>query len=259
MRVTVAAHEQGVARGNTALVVSSCEEAVDVAVVVLSLAFSSEVTDGAPGAVPEANSDAPPHAELPSPPRRAMVTSFSPPSPGRDVQRAEARSPDLSRSTQLALAGGVDVGTLPTATALVAGSVTHFWSALGIRGALRYGFPSEHERVETTLQQSVRHDFAELGLGACYGVGADVRLAACAGSELGVVRAARRLEVEGATDVDEDEVVPRVSAMLAAVFSARTGRVRPELELSGSALVLGRRTGTGPVAFRAAAGAALDF
>jgi hypothetical protein len=128
-----------------------------------------------------------------------------------------------------------------------------------VRSSLRYGLMTEDERVETGFSESVQRDFGAGGLSVCYGMGANFRFSACTGGEVGVVRVGRRLAVDGGPTRDQDELSPRLSGLLGAILSARHGRLRPELELSGSVLALGRREGAAPVALRAAAGAAVDF
>jgi hypothetical protein len=128
-----------------------------------------------------------------------------------------------------------------------------------MRSSLRYGLLTEDERVETGFSESVRRDFGAIGLSVCYGLGANFRFSACGGGELGVLRVGRRIEVDGALTGNQDELSPRMSGVLGALFSVRRGRLRPELELSGAVLALGRRQGASPVALRAAAGASLVF
>ena len=72
------------------------------------------------------------------------------------------------------------------------------------------------------------------------------------------MRTSRSVAVQGSS-IDEDELSPRVSGVLAALFSLRQGPLRPELEVSGAALALGGSERAPRLAFRAAAGAAVDF
>jgi hypothetical protein len=259
IRVTVAVREGSVPRGETALVVSSCEEAVDAAVVVLALAFSATASDA------ERDDDAltatrrHAGAAAPAVPDDELSIQSAQPSAGGTESLAAAKLPFARRSSQVSLAGGVDVGTMPTASAFLAGGVTHSLSVIDLRGSLRYGLPTEDEQVEAGFDQSVRRDYGAMGLSACYGVGVGVRLLACAGGELSLVRLAQRVEIEGRSNLEQDEVFARVSGVLGAVLSRRRGWLQPELELAGSAVAVGRRTGAAPIALRAAAGAAVSF
>ena len=69
--------------------------------------------------------------------------------PQRDELPASDAARHASGSTQLSLAGGVDMGTLPTPAVFVAGGVTHAWSHVEVRSSLRYGLLTQDERVET--------------------------------------------------------------------------------------------------------------
>jgi hypothetical protein len=257
VRVTVATREDARARGETAFLVSSCEEAADAAVVVLSLAFSSEARGE------ETNAEAPSSeralAALPKSSAPLLRLRFAAPPPKLDESpEDDARGP-APNSSRVSLAAGVDVGTLVTPTAVIRAGVARAWPALELRGALSYGLLIENERVESGFRDAVQRDFGATSLSLCRGFGTSVRLTGCAGGEVGVVRTLRRLELDGLQTLDEDELSPRFSGLLAAVLSAPRGRIRPELEIAGSALAVGRREGASAVAFRAAAGAALDF
>jgi hypothetical protein len=257
VRVTVAVREGHVAKGETALVVSTCREAADAAVVVLGLAFGAEASAGRHDD-PAATGDAPP-PELP----RASESELAVHSEAPPVYESEAGARVASTATQsssrLSLAAGADVGTMPRATAFLSAGFTEWLSAIALRGSLRYGLPTADERVEEGFDESVRRDYGALGLSACYGVGRSVQLLACAGGELSVLRTAQRLEIEGTTSLDEEELSTRLSGVIGAVLSRRQGWLQPEIELAGSALALGRRNGAGPIAIRAAAGAAVTF
>jgi len=255
-RVTVTTRERSATRGETVLIVASCDEAREAAVLVLSLAFG--VHEGGAEAIDDGTLPAPARAlppEMPAPLGADVRFATTP----RRLDESELDSQSGAPASRLSLAGGLDVGTLPTATAFVAASVTRSWSALELRGSLHYGLPSEHERVETDLRESVQRDFGALGLAVCYGTDAAIRVAGCVGGQFGAVRMARRLESDAGTTLDEDEVAPRVTGTFGAVLGTRRGSVRPEVELSGSALALGRRQDASWVAFRVAAGAAVDF
>jgi hypothetical protein len=254
IRVTVAVREGRAARGETAFVVSTCQEAVDAVVVVLGLAFSAEASDSR-----HADDVATALVELPRASGGDVAAQSDAPSSNEREARTRAGATVTRGSSRLSLGGGVDVGTMPNATAFVAGGITHSLSAVDLRGSLRYGLPTEDERVESGIDQSIRREYGAMGLSACYGVGGSVHLLACAGGELSLVRNAHRLEVEGSSSLDRDELSARVSGVLGAVLSRREGWIQPEIELAGSALALGRRNGTPPIAVRAAAGAAVNF
>lgn len=257
VRVAVVTHDGSNARGETLFVVANCEEALDAAVVVLSLAFSTEAnretlkTETPPS---EPSVEASPVAETPT-----FQMRFAAPLPERDASPASHGSDPVSPSSAVSLAGGLDFGTLATPTAIIGGGFTRAWPALEVRAALRYGLPTENERAETTLTESVRRDFGAAELSLCRGFGTALSLTACAGGEVGLVRVLHRVEVDGAPALDEDELSPRFSGVLAALVSLKRGPVRPELEVSASALAFGRRGGGSAVALRAAAGAAVDF
>jgi predicted PhzF superfamily epimerase YddE/YHI9 len=147
---------------------------------------------------------------------------------------------------------------LPSPTLVVSGGFARSFSALEVRGLARYGLPIVEETTETGYSESVRRDFGALELRACYGIGADVRLSACAGGELGAVRISRRV-AENGIDVDEDGVTPRLSGVLSALLRHQGGVVEPELEVSGSALAAGGQEAASRVALRVSAGAAVEF
>jgi hypothetical protein len=167
-------------------------------------------------------------------------------------------SSSSSASSRASLSTGIDAGTLPSPTLVVAGAFARSFSAFEVRALARYGLPSVNETTETGFYASERRDFGALELRACYGVGADVRLSACTGGELGAVRVTRRVE-EAGSDVDEDAVTPRLSGVLAAFVRHQGGTVQPELEVSGSAVALGRAESASFLALRVAAGAAVEF
>lgn len=254
-RVTVTTREHAATRGETVLVVASCEEGLDAAVLVLSLAFGVQDERAEPV---DARSAPRVHTRrVVKPAPSAADPPFAAPVPRRDqIEHDHSSAPAGSR---LSLAGGLDIGTVPVASAFVAGSVTRFWSAIEVRGSLHYGLPTEQERVETDLRESVQRDFGGVGLATCYAMGSSVRVAGCVGGQFGVVRETRRLQLDGATEVDEAEVTPRVTGTFGVLLGTQRGPIRPELELSGSALAAGRRQGASLVAFRVAAGAAVDF
>jgi hypothetical protein len=257
VRVTVATREDSRTQGETVFLVSSCEEAADAAVLVLSLAFSAEASGEEADAEARASERA--LATSPKSDGPTLRVRFAAPPPKLDESPegvAESRAP---RASRVSLAAGVDVGTLVTPTAVVRAGIAHAWPALELRGALIYGLLTQNERVESGWRDDVQRDFGAAAVSLCRGFGASVRLTGCAGGEVGLVRTLRRLQLDGVQTLDEDELSPRISGVLAAILSAPRGRIRPELEVAGSALAFGRREGASAVAFRAAAGAAVDF
>jgi hypothetical protein len=261
VRVSVATRENFAAQGETVLVVPTCDEAIDAAVVVLSLAFSAELVDEPASGGGETTRHEGPRGESQPVPEQEVELRFAAPSPRRDESPAGVPPRVISAgSAHLTLAGGVDAGTLPTPAVFVALGLAHSWSRVEVRSSLRYGLLTQDERVETGFSESVQRDFGSVGISVCYGVGANFRLSGCTGGEFGVLRLGRKIEVDGAAPRrHQDELSPRLSGVFGGILSARHGRLRPELELSGSVLALGRRDGTSPVALRAAAGAAVDF
>jgi hypothetical protein len=249
----------------------SCDEAAGVAVVVLSLAARAEARPEplapAPVAAPRAASSpialsSLPAAAPPSAPRtRARAAERSLPSDAFADERAEAAlaAPAGADATRLSLATGADAGTLPRPTLYVAAGAGRSFSALEVRGLLRYGLPTIEEDEDGGSSESHRSDFAALELRACYGTATKLRVQACSGAELGAVRSRHRVEQAGALDVDEDTLNPRLSGVLAAVVAHRGGMIQPELEVSGSAVAAGREPGDSWLVLRVAAGAAVAF
>lgn len=257
VRVTVATREDSRTQGETVFLVSSCEEAVDAAVVVLSLAFSAEARGERADA--ESRSSERALATSPKSDGPMLRVRFAAPPPKLDESPEEDAEGPATGSSRVSLAAGVDVGTLVTPTAVIRAGIAHGWPALELRGTLSYGLLTENEREEGGWRDAIQRDFGAAAASLCRGFGASVRLTGCAGGEVGLVRTLRRLELDGVQTLDEDELSPRFSGVLAAVLSAPRGRIRPELEVAGAALAFGRREGASAVAFRAAAGAAVDF
>jgi hypothetical protein len=257
VRVTIAVSKDDVPIGETVLVVSTCEEAADAAVVVLGLAFRVEpIREEPPSATPERglSSIEPPRSE--GEPELRVHTE----SPRRDASITPSQVRGERSVSRLSLGGGLEFGTLPAPSAFVSASFTQVLSGVGfgLRASLRYGLPTEDEQVEADHRESVRRDHGALGVSACPGLGVDFRLLVCAGGEVALLRVARRLETEGAAE-DEDELSPRVSGVLGTVLSRGRGWIRPELEVFGAALAFGRRQDGPRLAVRAAAGAVVDF
>jgi hypothetical protein len=264
-RVTVATRGTATENAEKVLLLPTCDEAVDAAAVVLAFALarrSEEALDEPPAAstrdpATRSTASAPPA----SPPEVNAPSGPTVVATGGVDRGSEPGSPLLEPpgpSSRASLAAGADLGTLPVPTLTVAAGVSRSFSALELSGVVRYGLPTVSDNVEGGVSESVRRDFGAVELRACYGVGARVHVAACGGGEVGVVRASRRVSGSG-VDVDEDEVSPRLSGVVAAQFSHRGGAIHPELELSGAAVALGRQPGASVLALRVAAGAAVEF
>ncbi len=212
----------------------SCEEAVQAATVVLALAFGADVpTPSAPAARAVAE---------PAPVSAPVWPSVVEP-------RADRRSPhhhaqQTSDSWRLALSTGVDSGTLPASTAYLAAGLSRSFAELELYGALRYGAPHVDENVSDAESGRTRFDFGALELGACYGLGRDIRVSACAGSELGVVRIAQSLQLADGTALETELTRPRLSGVLTALLAYRGGVIEPQLELAGVVLAAERRRGS---------------
>jgi hypothetical protein len=254
-RVTIGLRDTAHERGATTLETPTCEEAVDAAVVVLALAYgetrSPEATQPTPSLpMPERSS-----AQLE--PRTPSDTLFTPPDP-RAV-RDHTPVNGTERQTRLTLATGVDQGTLPGPTLTLAGAVARSFGRFELAAVVRYGLPVAEELVENGFSESQRHDFGGLELRVCRGLGRVVRVSACAGTEIGAVRARRSQRVEDGSELDADQISPRVSGTLAALVARRGGFIEPGLELAGAAVAVGRPGGAPWLAVRVAAGAAIAF
>ena len=255
-RVTLVTRDEFAASLEKVILAPSCEEALDAAVVVLALAASETADEEAAlRSVSTPPAIAPPRARDAEPtPVRGVGTRVP-------IDEGAARiesSPESSASSRASLSTGIDVGTLPSPTLVVSGGFARSFSAVEVSALARYGLPSVNETTETGFHESVRRDFGAVEIHACYGVGARVRWGACTGGELGAVRVTRRVE-EGGTDVDEDAVSPRLSGVLAAFVRHQGGTVQPELEVSGSAVAVGRQESASLIALRVSAGAAVEF
>jgi hypothetical protein len=255
-RMTLVTRDGSPERGEKVILAATCDEAVDAAVVVLgfgtSEAFDEASIPGAsttPGMAP-----APAISPAPAPPLVRNGATAAPKDEG--AKRVESSSG--STSSRASLSTGLDAGTLPSPTLVVSGGMGRSFSAFEVRGVARYGLPIVEETTETGFSESVRRDFGALELLACYGIGGDVRLLACSGGELGVLRVTHRME-GGGTDVDEDEVVPRLAGVFSALVRHQGGAVQPELEVSGSAVAVGRQESASLVALRVSAGATVEF
>jgi hypothetical protein len=260
-RVTIVTRDASSDLGTTEIAAPTCDEAVDAAVVVLALALT-ERDAPAPAASPDSESHgvAPEPPVSPNDPAAPLLVAAAPARARVDhgVRAPEAR-PGTSNETRVALATGVDAGTLPHPTLTLSGGIGASLSTLELRALARYGLPATDETVETGLVESTRHDFATVELRACAGSGQAFRLSACAGAEAGAVRIERHRSAENAAPRDERSLAPRLSGTLAALLAHRGGLVEPEIELAGVAVALGRSDGAPPVALRVSAGAAVAF
>ncbi|HWP04334.1 MAG TPA: hypothetical protein VNN72_01270 [Polyangiaceae bacterium] len=250
-RLTIALRDAVEARGMTVIEAPTCDEAVDAAAVVLALAFADSTPSGPPREAASFGSPAEPVPTAPSapPPVRA----------DRRVALDHLPPTDSDRATRLTFATGVDAGTLPHSTLTLAGAVARSFGGLELAAVVRYGLPTVDETIETGFSESQRHDFGGLELRACHGVGHAVRVSACAGTEVGAVRASSSLLREGRADLDADHISPRLSGSLVALVAHRGGLIEPGLELGGAAVALGREAGAPWLVVRVAATAAFAF
>lgn len=255
-RVTIGLRDTAHERGATTLETPTCEEAVDAAVVVLALAYGE--TRSPEATQPMLSLPMPERSSEPEPePRTPSDTLLTRPDP-RAV-RDHTPVNGTERQTRLTLATGVDRGTLPGPTLTLAGAVARSFGGFELAAVARYGLPVAEELVETGFSESQRHDFGGLELRACRGLGRAVRVSACAGTEIGAVRARRSQRVEDGSELDVDHISPRVSGTLTALVARRGGFIEPGLELAGAAVAVGRPGGAPWLAVRVAAGAAIAF
>lgn len=254
-RLTISIWDATEARGTTVIEAPTCDEAVDAAAVVLALAFGKMT---GPEAVDAASSVASPVPDR-APPTTSEAFREAPAFGDRPAPLDSVPFTGSERVTRLTLATGVDAGTLPHPTLTLAGAVARSFGGIELAAVARYGLPIVDETAEDGLSESQRHDFGGLELRACRGVGRAVRVSACAGTEVGAVRSRRSLESVDRTDVDTDQVSPRLSGSLAALVAHRGGLIEPELELAGAAVALGREAGAPWLVVRVSAGAAFAF
>jgi hypothetical protein len=159
---------------------------------------------------------------------------------------------------RVSLLTGLDAGTLAGATPFAAAGLALVSDPLELRAAVRYGLPAVDEQADGARTTSRRREFGAVDVGACYGAGRDFRFSACGGGELGVTRHVERWRTRQ-VDGDQDDVRPRLSGVVRALFAHRVGLVQPELELAGLAVALGRQEDARWLAVRVAAGAAVQF
>jgi hypothetical protein len=146
-RATMALRDAEQARGTTAIEAPTCDEAVDAAAVVLALALG-EVKR------PEASQPTAPE-ELPEP-RPSVSSAAAPARPDPDAAAVE-RAPSSSSepAMRLALATGVERGTLPRPTLVLAGAWARSFGGVELAAVARYGLPTAEERTETAFSESL--------------------------------------------------------------------------------------------------------
>lgn len=245
------------------LAAPSCEEAAQAATVVLALAFGA-------AAPPSSTLAARAVASAPTAPPVWPRVVVEPRVDRRSQPQPQPRlRPQAHDSLRLALSAGVDSATLPTSTAYLAAGLSRNFAELELYGTLRCGAPHVDENVSDAESERTRLDFGALELGACYGLGSEIRVSACAGSELGVVRVAESVRFADGTAHETDLTRPRLSGVLTALLTYRGGAIEPQLELAGVVLAAEGRNGSalvGPgaaektgVGLRAGLGAAVAF
>ena len=251
--------------GTKVLEVPTCDEAVDAAVVVLSLALSEEREGlrSAPSAPLEPSESSARESTTDEAPTFSDE-AFAPPAsraPGpvdHGISKRASRHDDAPRPLRGVVSAGVDAGTLPRATLQVGAGLSSAFDRVELRGTAHYGLPYEEEELETGRSERQRYEFAALDLDACYGVGARWRLLGCAGSELAVVWSEDRVESEGDESVDE-AARPRLAGVLSAIIAYRGSGVQPELEISSAIVLAGKQADASRVAVRASAGLGMQF
>jgi hypothetical protein len=172
--------------------------------------------------------------------------------------RAPTSAQPAEHALRIALATGADSGTLSASTLYVAGAVARSLAAFELRGVVRYGLPTIDEDAEGGARQSERSDFGALELRGCYGVGSQLRLSGCTGTELGAVRRSRRWQSAERSE-QESALRTRFSGVLTAAVAHRAGLIQPELEFAGAAVALGREPQASWLVLRMSLGAALAF
>jgi hypothetical protein len=234
------------ALGTKTVVVPSCEEALDAAVLVLAVALGEASPPSTDASVSVA---APEQESLNFVSPKPVVEDVDPPkAAGRQAKRPAAG---------VVLLGGVDGGVLPNATPYVGAAVSLLALPIELRAAFRYGLRRQDESVETDSIVRTSADFAALELSACPGLGEKLRVSLCAGGELGLVRV-ESTQGDGVRTVDRDEDAPRLAGLLTGLVSRSVGAVRLELELAGSAVAVGPE-GAARAGLRVGAGAGTRF
>jgi hypothetical protein len=243
--------------GSKRLVAQSCEELRDAVVAVLALALSSEQGELHPAVedVPVATQPKQPTSCCSS----GAPAASEPPSLGgvADSALASARTP-LLRATRLSLAVGVDMGSLAESTAVLRVAVAARLRSGELRVAAWYGLPFVREQA-TDHFESVRADFAALGLDYCHGIDAERWLSACAGLELGLRRTSELRQAPDRERFERERVELEAGAVLGLALAYRAAWLQPQLDLSVQRPLVGGLAGAAPLGLRATFGAALPF
>ncbi len=174
--------------------------------------------------------------------------------PKADPEPGAAESMTAPARVRFALRGGVDAGTLVSATAYLSATASYLVGALEWRALVGFGLPTTEEHVDLGVREWQREHFLLLDLGACYGGGARWRIAACAAGEFVFIDS-----VQGGGDVQIEGGAGRLGGVLAAELTYRGSVVQPELELAAVALAFGQRQGASTFAFRASLGLGMQF
>jgi hypothetical protein len=261
-RVRLRITRAGEVAGETVVTAPSCEEATDVAAVVLGLAAGSEpkgADEPAPSFPKPVSSGS--ERTLPEPPRAKPARSAPAPLSVTDRERGTPLhfQLDTAGTRRLALSLGFDAGTLSTPTLVVAGGLAKSFAALELRGALRYGLASVEEELDAGSSEFRRQEFGAFDARVCYGTASSLRVAACGGAELGVLWSSRRVELASGLDEEDQAIAPRLSGTLAALVAHRGGRIQPELECSASGVAFGREAAASWLVLRVSAAAAVAF
>lgn len=261
-RVTLRTTRAGEVAGETVLTAPTCEEATDVAAVVLALAAGSKPpAEGEP--VLLATKPVSSAIERPLLGRPRLHSAHPAPSPVRIIDQERGTPFDFQLDgvgvRRLALSLGLDAGTFSTPTLVVAGGLAKSFAALELRGALRYGLASVEEELDAGSSEFRRQEFGAFDARACYGTASSLRVAACGGAELGVLWSSRRVELASGLDDEDQAIAPRLSGTLAALVAHRGGRIQPELECSASGVAFGREAAASWLVLRVSAAAAVAF
>jgi hypothetical protein len=161
---------------------------------------------------------------------------------------------------RLSLRAGLDSGTLPVSTAIVGLGLGRAIGPVELVAALSVGLPYVEESVtDQVVLDRQRGDFGVLDLGACYGLGARWRLAACAAGEVGFVRTARLLRIGASSAMRTERLAARLGGVLTARLGYRAGRLQPELEVAGVGLAFGGGPQAARVGLRLGAGLGIQF
>ncbi len=270
VRVDLTVRRADSASESKTLVLPDCQQATQAATLVLALALGvpesapSEPAPSERGPAQAEPSHAAPSASMPSPNGAVATAPLTLHTEERGALRADRSvereaSKGAARRARATFTTGVDVGTLSAPTVQLGLSVTVPLRVLEVRGVARYGVPQERETEESAFHDTQRSKFGAAELGVCRGQGAQWQLSVCVGSELSVVHETHRTAAETGSDVDTDEVSPRLGGVLTALLARRTSWIQPELEASGVALAWGRREGEPWAALRLGAGASVEF